>query len=94
MLKHYLYYIILYYLFTLHYHGKLQLALYIYKLYPSQSVRDTSIAQESRRRLVHYSGRAIAQHSRPVCATFTAVCALFVDKDNRVLNASGFASME
>ena len=30
MPKHYIIYIILYYLFTLHYHGKLQLALYTY----------------------------------------------------------------
>ena len=68
--------------------------MYIY-IYPSRSVRDTSITQESRRRLVHYSGRAIG-------ATFTAglrsIYGRFVHcswtKDNRVLNASGFASME
>ena len=37
-------------------------------------------------RLRNIHGR-FAQHLRPVCA-------LCVDKDNRVLNASGFASME
>ena len=68
--------------------------MYIY-IYPSQSVRDTSIAQESRRRLVHYSGRALVQHSRPVCATFTAGLRIVRGQRTiRVLNASGFASME
>ena len=65
----------------------------LYIVYPSQSLRDTSIAQESRGRLVHYSGD---------CATFTAdlrsIYGRFAHcswtKDNRVLNASGFASME
>ena len=51
--------------------ARVAVSLYAY-IYPSRSVRDTSITQESRRRLVHYSGRAIAQHSRPVCAAFTA----------------------
>ena len=34
--------------------ARVTMSLYVYKyIYPSQSVRDTSIAQESRRRLVH-----------------------------------------
>ena len=69
--------------------------MYIY-IYPSRSVCDTSIAQESRTQ----APRAL--FGQGDCATFTAglrnIYGWFAHcswtKDNRVLNASGFASME